>query len=412
MTRTARWTIGVLLALGAVAVALLAAFAWLVPDDRAVAQRVALGAEQRFGVKLTVGSARLELWPLPRVTLENVATAQDPPISVRRVVAHLRLSDLLRRQVSIESVDIDGAVVPQSSLMRLPPRTTAGGAEPLTIQQVRFRDLNWITRYGKELAFEGSVSLEAGAGLRRAELVRTGAQPEVQLTLTLDGTDQWNVKWKIGGGTADGRITLRRGEDGKLQLTGQLAPREVELAGALDAFKVRSPVQGKASGQSELSASGANLSALAASLRTRTTFSVSSATLLRIDIDKAIRSFGKDRAGQTTLRSLNGRMDTQNTPDGIVVRYSGLKAQGESFSATGEGTIAKRQVNGKATVDLAGGLVGVPVAINGPLAAPNVSIPTSAVASTAIGAAVGTAVLPGIGTALGAKLGEMLGRPK
>ena len=409
MTRTARWITGLVLALGAVAAAFMAALAWLVPDDRELAARIVAGAQEKYGVKLNVGAARLQLWPLPQLTLENVTTAQDPPISVRRLVAHLGPSELLRRRISVENVEIDGAVVPQLTVIGLRPRA-GGGAGPLAIQQLRFKDLTWITRHGKELAFEGSLALDAD-GLRRAQLVRTGVQPQVQLMLTRDGRDRWKVESRVGGGTADGQITVRRGDNGKLQLAGELAPRDIEVAAALDAFQARSPVRGKASGQTQLSASGDNLPALVASLHTRTNFSMSSATLLRIDIDKAIRSFGKERDGQTPLRSLKGRMETQNTPQGIVVRYTGLQAQGESFSATGEGTIARRRVEGKATVDLAGGLVGVPIAISGSVTAPNVSVPTGAVASTAIGAAVGTAVLPGIGTALGARLGEMLGRP-
>ena len=412
MTRSARWIIGLLLALAGVAAALLAVLAWRVPDDRELAARIIAAAEKQYGVKLTVGAAHLQLWPRPQLMLEEVATTEERPLSVRRVVAHLRASELLRQKVSVESVEIEGAVVPQLALMRLRPKHTAAGSTALAIQQLRFRDLTWITRHGKELALEGSVRLDADAALRQARLVRTGAQPQVQLTLTRDGTDQWKVESRLGGGSADGVITIKRGEDGKLKLSGQLAPREIEVAGALQAFQVHSPVRGKASGQTELSASGDNVVALAASLHTSTTFSMASATLLRIDIDKAIRSFGKDRSGQTALRSLSGRMDTRNTPDGLVVRYTGLKAEGESFNARGEGTIAKRRIEGKATVDLVGGLVGVPVTISGPLAQPNVAVPTTALASTAIGAAVGTAVLPGVGTALGAKLGEMLGRPK
>jgi hypothetical protein len=49
-------------------------------------------------------------------------------------------------------------------------------------------------------------------------------------------------------------------------------------------------------------------------------------TLLRFDLDKAVRTAGKEHAGQTPLESITGRLDTQNTPQGMVVTYTGLKA--------------------------------------------------------------------------------------
>jgi hypothetical protein len=179
---------------------------------------------------------------------------------------------------------------------------------------------------------------------------------------------------------------------------------------ALSSFKRHSAVHGKASGETQLSASGNNIGDIARSFHTRTTFSVASAALMHIDVDKAIRSFGKDRSGQTPLVSLTGQMETQNTPGGMVVRYTALQARGESFSATGHGTIANRHVEGEIRVDLAGGLVGVPLKISGPLAQPNVSVPAQAVAGAAAGAAIGTAVLPGIGTVIGAGLGTAIGK--
>lgn len=413
MTRAARWSIGVALALGGVAAALLAAFFWLVPDDRALALRIAAEVQQRYGVKLTIGNAHLTLWPSPRLTLREVAIPHERPISVNRLDAHLRASELMRRRVSIESIEIDGAVVPQLSLLVLlrPPKP-ADDAQPLALQQVRFRNLTWITRYQRELPLEGQVSFDTDSRLKHMELVRTGAQPPAQLTLSRAGPDSWNLNSEVGGGTSAGQLTLQTGKDGRLRLAGQLSSKDIELAAALAAFNARSPLRGKASGQTQLSASGDTLAALASSLQTRTSFTVSSATLLHIDIDKAIRSFGQDRSGQTALRSLSGRMDTRNTPDGMVVRYANLQAKGESFTASGEGTIARRRIDGKATVDLAGGLVGVPLTIAGPLSAPNVSVPTRALASAAAGAAAGTMVLPGVGTALGAKLGELFGRRK
>ena len=60
-------------------------------------------------------------------------------------------------------------------------------------------------------------------------------------------------------------------------------------------------------------------------------------------------------------------------------------------------------------MDVAGGLVGVPLRVSGPLGATHVSVSMAQAAPQAAGAAVGTAVLPGIGTVIGAEVGKVLG---
>ncbi|MEO8653015.1 MAG: glycine zipper domain-containing protein, partial [Ramlibacter sp.] len=257
---------------------------------------------------------------------------------------------------------------------------------------------------------EGQASFAPQWRPRKAELVRTGAQPRVVFELAEDGADRWKVTSRVSGGTANGQIALRQGEDGRLQLTGQVAPDKIDVASALDAFKVHSPLRGKVSGQTQLSATGTNPAEIALSLRTHTAFSVSPATLLNVDVDKAIHSLGADHAGQTSLRSLTGQINTTNTPDGMVVRFTGLQAQGDSFTAKGGGTIARRQVEGQMTVDVAHGLVGVPLRVSGPVADPHVSVQAGAATGAAAGAAIGTAVLPGVGTAVGAGLGGIIGK--
>jgi uncharacterized protein involved in outer membrane biogenesis len=407
-----RWTIVVTLTLTAIVAVLAGAFLRLVPNDEELASRIAAAAEQNLGVKVTVGAAHLRLWPQPEFVLTDVATVQPQPIVLKRVIARPHLRELLDNRLSFRHAEIDGAVIPLLALRGLhvnPAAPRASVPVPVPLERLDFRHLTWITRFGKELEFDGSALFDVGWQPREAELVRPGVQPEFRLTLEQQDPDHWRVRSQLGGGTADGQVALSRGNDGHLQLSGHLAPTNVEVAGALDSFKSHSAVRGKASGKTELSASGENVVQLAGSMHTRTIFSMDSATLLHIDVDKAIRSFGKDFAGETKLRGLTGQMDTQNTPDGLEVRYSGLQAKGDTFTAKGEGTVANRRVDGELTVDLVGGLVGVPLRVSGPLGHAHVTVQKTEVAGEAAGAVVGTAVLPGIGTAVGAAIGKMLG---
>lgn len=413
MNRALRLTLlGTALLLAAVAAVLAVAYAKLVPSDQELVERIRAEAEARLGVEVNVGSARLSLWPQPELVIEDVATVQPQPIRITRLVAHPELLALLRQKVELADLTVEGGVLPQLSLraLRLRPAPKGRDGNALQVAQLDFRDVIWITRYDNPLEFSGSARFGPDWQLRGAEIVRPGVRPVARLDLAPEGDDRFRVRLEVGGGTAHGQVTLKTGSDGRLALSGRLAPRNIDVASALSGFKRHSAVHGKASGQTELSASGNHVGDLARSLHTRTTFSIASATLQHIDVDKTIRSFGQDRAGQTQLLSLTGQMDTQNTADGMVVRYSGVQAQGQTFSARGQGTIANRRVDGELTVDLAGGLVGVPLKVSGPLGAPQVTVPGKTLGGAAAGAAIGTAVLPGIGTAIGAGVGAAVGR--
>jgi uncharacterized protein involved in outer membrane biogenesis len=410
--RAARWTLVILLGLTAAAAVTIGVFMRLVPGDQELASRISAAAQESLGVQVTVRSAHLQFWPHPELVLADVATVQDQPVSLRLLVAHPDLAQLLRRRLSLRDVEIDGAVIPLLSLLEWhgKPAAAHGAMLLVPVAQLHIRHLTWITRYGKELELEGNAFLDPDGQPRQAELLRSGVQPAARLTLARREPDHWQVEMQLGGGTANGQVELAHDKNGRMQLSGTLAPHDIEVASALDALKTHSPVRGQASGHTLISASGDTIGELAGSLHTRTNFTMAQATLLHVDVAKAIRSLGKDHAGQTALRSLTGQVDTQNTHQGMVIRFTAIQAEGESFTAKGEATVAKRHVAGEMTVDVAGGLVGVPVKVSGPLGQEHLSVAMSAVAGEAAGAAVGTVILPGIGTVLGAGVGRAVGK--
>ena len=402
MGMLSRWTLWVVLGIAAIAVLLGIAYAWLVPNDDDLALSLAARAEAKLGVKVTLGAVHWRMFP-PALVIEDAATVQPQPIRFKRLEALPRWSDLLRRRVSFDSVSIQDGVMPQLALreLRIRPAPPGSDAGQPVIATLRFSNLTWITRHGIALEFDGHANFDAHWRPREAEVVRPGVEPATQLTLAREGaTDQWQVRIKLGGGTADGQVALVADKDGMLRLDGQLEPHGVEVAAALAAFKRNSIVSGKAAGRTVLAARGRNVAELARSLHTQTDFSMTPATLLRIDMDKAIRSFGRDRAGRTPLQSLKGRMDTQNTPTGMVVTYSAIRAKGETFSALGKGKIANRHIDGELTIDLAGAPTAVLVTVAGPLAAPRMTVPP---------AAMPAAALAGAGAALGRLMGA--GKP-
>ena len=416
MTRIRRWVgivsaLGILLGLVAIGV-VVAAWLWL-PDDQQLASDAELELTSALGVKVSVGSVNWQLLPRPAVVLADLATDQTPPVSIKKLTLHPNLSALYRRSLSFDLAELDGAVVPQLSL-----RALGRGAKgeslsgPLALAttplaRFEFRDVTWITRHGMAVVFAGDVDFDEQWRPRGARLSRPDAAAPTNARLTrLGEQDAWRVIIQLGGGTATGDVQLKTSDKGKLRLDGKLKLQAVEVASALDAFHRRSVVAGKAVGDTTLAASGTSVADLARSLQTRTTFVMSPASLPRFDLSKAVRTAGKDHAGQTALDSVTGTLNTQNTPQGMVATFKNIVARSGALSATGDATVANRQISAELAVDLVDGVVGIPLTLSGPTHAVVVGVPAGAVA----GAVVGTAVLPGVGTVIGAREGAAIGK--
>ena len=413
MTRVRSWlaVFGVLLVVALIAAA---TAAWLrLPDEQQLARDVELELESALGVKVTVAAVRWQLLPLPAIMLGDVATEQTPPVTFKKLTLYPKWSALYKRTLSFDLAELDGAVVPQLSFRKLgrdsDGESLPGGLALATIPLERFvfRDVTWITRRGIPVVYDGEVEFDERWRPRTAQLRRPDYQPLTEANLARVGLqDQWRVNIQLGGGTANGDLQLKTTSDGQMRLDGKFKPQAVEVASALAAFNRRPVLAGEATGDTTLSASGASFADFVRSLQTRTTFTMAPATMLRFDMGKAVRSAGKDHTGQTALDSITGAMNTQNTPQGIVVSFKGIKARSGALSASGDATLANRRIEAEFAVDLVDGIVGVPLIITGPTDKVVVSVPNGAVA----GAVVGTAVLPVIGTAIGARVGAAIGK--
>jgi uncharacterized protein involved in outer membrane biogenesis len=408
MTRANKWLLALGMAVLVVGAAWVAALRML-PSDEELARRASVELEAQLGIKVRVGALHWRLLPSPAVVIEDAATDQPQPILIKKLTAYPDLFALWQRRIKIDRADLEGAVVPQLSLRglgsgRAKDETTA---EELPLARFVFRDVTWISRRGIPVVYEGEVDFDPGWRPRKAELRRPGFQPATDLALTRQGQeDRWAARIHVGGGTANGEARLDFRANGRMHLEGKLRPQGVEVESMLAAFNRRSVIAGKASGETTLSANGDTVGELAQSLHTQTPFTMGKSTLLRFDLDKAVRTAGKEHAGQTPLDAVTGQFDTQNTPQGMVVTYTNLKATSGSLTASGQAKIANRQIEAELAVDLVDGIVGVPLSVSGPLENVKFSVPNGAIA----GAVVGTAVLPGVGTAIGARIGATLGK--
>jgi hypothetical protein len=404
MKRRQKWA----LALGipvAVLVAAWLAVAWWLPTDEEFAARLTAEAEERLGVRVTIGSAHWQLLPRPAVVVNDFRTRQSQPVVIGRLTAHLKARSLLDRTLVFGRIDIDDAVLPRNSVSAFSGAPDAG--DGVLLERLAFRNLTWVSHAGIAVIYDGEIEFDAHWRPRHAELRRPGISPPFKLTLKReDDADRWQARIHVGGGTLHGKVELKSAASGAMHLSGHLTPTDIEVASAVSSFNRRSAVGGKGSGRTVLSADGKTAGALARSLHTRTVFSVNPATVLHFDLEKAIGTLGKEHDGQTALQELTGQLDTQNTDEGIRATYTGLKARAGKRSATVEATIDKRQVEASGTLHLVAGGTGVPFTASGPVDEPKASVSKASFAAAAIGAAV----LPGTGTGVGARTGDALDR--
>jgi uncharacterized protein involved in outer membrane biogenesis len=387
----------------------------LLPNGDALARRIEAEAQTRLGVKVTVGAARWQVLPQPMIEVRDVRTQQAQPIEIGRASLHPKLWLLLTQRVFVaERVELEHAVAGREAMAAFRGKAgpaQAAGADfsfgPVPLERFVFRDLTWISYSGVPVAYDGEIDFDPQWRPRQASVRRPGAPAPATLELKRDGqADRWQARIALGGGTAHGQVALAETAQGGYTLTGELAPQNIEVAAAMATFNRRAPISGRASGRTVLSARGDSVGELARSLRTESDLSVAQGVVLRLDLDKAIRTRGKERDGQTPLDSLTGHLQTQNTENGTRFTYTQLKAKAGKYTASGEAVIWQKQVDANGTLDIVDGLVGVPFTIKGPVQKPDVKVPPGFFA----GAAIGTAVLPGVGTVIGARIGGAIGR--
>lgn len=419
-----RWLLGIAAVLVIGVGALVLVVHSKLPTDDEVAAKIAEGFEQRFGVPLKIGSAHWSLLPMPMLVLSDVATGQPRPITLRQVTLRLKLAPLLHRVIALDDVEIESLVLPSASVRAFRgkgPKPAEGAAPvalpapwtlaPVPVERVRWRDLTWIDRRDIALAYDGDIVFDPQWRPRQARVERAGLAPPLPpARLRLDreaGQDRWRTRIDVGGGTLNGVARFETLANGKLRVSAELDPRQVDIESLVQAFDRRTSVAGKVSGHSTLVAeagSAEEVSALVRNLHTRTTFSVQPATLTKLDVAKAVSTAGISRGGRTPLDELTGTLDTQGTDNGVMLQYSNLKARSGVLTASGSLKLFNRKLDGEIAVDLVDGVVGVPLKIGGTVSDPELSLTGAALT----GAAIGSAVLPGVGTAIGARIGQQV----
>jgi hypothetical protein len=234
----------------------------LIPDDAALAQRLAARLEKTLGVPVTVGSLHWQLLPHAQITVTDIvaaptkqqvsdaitqgaksaadeaqrsagspsgpsasSTPATPPdaselsAEIQTITLRPRLWPLLHHEVGFDQVTVQGARVPQLLVGAISGRggngnaagSTSSGwhAAPEALSHFDFQDVVWIGRHGKKVPYAGTVEFDPAWRPHHLELTRTKAEPKAQLILDRQkNEDRWAAKIAIAGGSLDGTVTL------------------------------------------------------------------------------------------------------------------------------------------------------------------------------------------------------------
>lgn len=384
-------------------------------------------------------SLKLVGLPLPHAVINGIEVGKGADIKVGSVSITPDLWTLLTDTKIIRSVEIDGLVINQKALDKIPVWTrTDPKAQPaaFTVRVLSIRLENALLQLQKASfgPFDARITLtDAGAperadistrdGKLKAALTPSGknfaldvqargwrppAGPPILFdellikgTATLNDANFSDVRAKMYGGTMAGKsvVSWQKG----LQAQGDYTVAGIELRDLVPLFSPETRLSGRLTAKPVFSANAASADQLLKVLKLDTPFDIRDGVLQGIDIQKAATSLlTKDSSGQTRFDTLSGHF----AMDRGTQRITDLKVASGSLAADGHVTIApNKELSGRinAQVKTGVGSAVVPLNVSGTVDAP-MALPTGA---SMAGAAVGTAILgPGVGTSVGAKVGN------
>jgi uncharacterized protein involved in outer membrane biogenesis len=397
----------------------------------------------RLKEPVKIGSLRAAGLPLPHVAVSRITVGKSEDIKVGKVTVTPDLWSLLDATKVIKSIEIDGLVLTQKAVDKIPawiPADANAGrlSQPPAVRletiklddavirlektsfgpfdarltlsdDGNFESASIITRDGKlkvlvkpehsSYLIDASAKawkLPVGPAIRFDELVIKGVA-------TPKGASFCDLNAKLYGGTVRGMMAV--GWQKGLQLKGSATVSQVEIGPLLKALDKPQNMSGRLNAKPVFSANAANPEQILDVLRLETPFGVQGGVLHGVDIRKAATSFiSKDggKGGETRFDKLSGHLNI----DRGTRRLTRLDIVSGSLSADGNVTISPQdELSGRINTRIKAASVAaaVPLNVTGTLDSP-LLYPTG---GTMAGAAAGTAVLgPGIGTALGARAGQ------
>lgn len=417
MKNVLTWTLRLALG-GLVLVALLA---WGVQQWLASAgmrARVTQDASEMLGVPVNLAHIELQFWPQLALQVRELTLQTQPTITLQQLAFRPAWGQVLRGNLRLAAVSVQGLTLNQRALdklialqkKKLSTQAKQGPEaknvdEDLNLpERVDLDRVDWVDDHGKPTRLAGQLQFSPSGELDAAMLKVLGGQFEGAQAQVARSGRRWSVLARVAGGSISGWVSVQRapGVASPLVLAGELQTRQL----AVGRLTQPAVLSGVLEADTTLSARAPAWGDLAEQLQTQSRFTVRQAVVHGLDLEKAVRTVGLSRGGQTTLDVLAGQLQTH----GMDLRFNQLVASSGALSATGQVRVSpSATLSGLVQVVVGpaalGKAVGVPLELGGTLTDPQVSLTRSAM----LGAALGTVVMPGVGTGAGASLGDRLG---
>lgn len=421
----------------AVLVALLAVVPLFVSLDD-YRPRVEQLLSEKLKEPVSIKRLRLAGLPLPHVVVDGIDIGKSD-LKVGRIAVTPDLLSLLSDTKVIRSIDIEGLVLTQKAIDRIPVWTRADPkAKPaeftVQVRSIRLDDATLKLQKGGFGPFDARIALAAGGVPEHADIStrdgkfkasikpagdkfniavdakgwRPPAGPpilfdelQVKGVATLNDANLSDIRARLYGGSVSGTSTV--GWQKGLQVKGAYQVSGVELRELVPLFSPKTRISGRLTAKPVFSGSAPGAEQLKNALKLETPFDVRDGVLYGVDIQKAATSLiTRDSSGDTRFETLSGHY----AMDRGTQRITNLKVASGSLAADGNVTIAPdKALSGRINAQVkAGGVaaVAVPLNVSGTLDSP-MALPTGA---SLAGAAVGTAILGPAGSTVGAKVGN------
>ncbi len=398
----------------------------------------------RIKEPVKIGGLRAVGLPLPHLTASGITVGKAEDIKVGKVTVTPDLWSLLDATKVIKSIEIDGLVLTQKAIGKIPawvPADAKAGSPPqppaVRLETIKLDDA--IVKLDKATfgPFDARLELSHDGNLERASIVsRDGrlkvlVKPEQASYLIEASANAWKLpigpailfdelvvkgiatstdarlgelNAKLYGGTVTG--TLAVGWQKGIHLKGSATVAGVEIAPVLKALDKPQNLSGRLNGRPVFSARAASFEQIPDALRLDSPFDVQRGVLHGVDIRKAATSLvGGDggKCGETRFDNLSGHLSINRG----TRRLTRLDIVSGALSADGNVAISPQdELSGRINTSIKATSVAaasVPLNVSGTLDSP-LLYPTG---GTMAGAAAGTAVLgPVLGTAVGASVGQ------
>ncbi len=426
-----------------VIVLILAAVPFLVSlDDYIPDIERAISAKLKEPVK--IGSLRAVGLPLPHVTVSGITVGKTEDIKVGKVTVTPDLWSLFDATKVIKSIEIDGLVLTQKAIDKIPawipPDVKPGQpSQPPVVRLETIKLDDAVIKLQKatfgpfdaRLVLADDGSFESASIITRDGQLKVLVKPErsnylidasakawklpagpaihfdeltVKGVATPKGANFSELRAKLYGGTVGAKIAV--GWQKGMQLKGSATVTQVEIGPLLKALNKPESLTGRLNARPVFSADAADATQILDALRLETPFDVQGGVLHGVDIRKAATSLiSQDggKGGETRFDKLSGHLNI----DRGTRRLTQLDIVSGSLSADGNVTISPQdELSGRINTSIKATSIAsasIPLNVSGTLDSP-LLFPTR---GTVAGAAAGTAVLgPVLGTAIGAKVGQ------